>query len=217
MTAEPWTLAQSGQFCLALSAGRSVEDILEVYGADTSKARWLTSEEWFGIYEPTATSTALRAGSLGGWSFCIEFDNCIGFTPGIRRELSKETETFILSRTGHALTTLQYLADEELVESFEPGSDTSSVPSGHDFAGRVKRLTDSSDGVTACLEVLAEYTGHYLTTALLHGPLLSVTVQDPDREGLTRAEPNRPGETTTAGTATSLGRRLGTIGPGADA
>ncbi|WP_407699916.1 DUF6461 domain-containing protein [Streptomyces liliiviolaceus] len=212
MTAEPWTLAQSGQFCLTLSAGRSVEDVLEAYGADTARARWLTSEEWFGIYEPSATSTALRAGSLGNWSFCIEFENCIGFTPGIRRALSKETEAFILSRTGHALTTLHYMTDGELVESFEPGNDTPSAPSGRDFAGRVQRLTDSADGVTACLEVLAEYTGRYLTTSLLHGPLLSVTVPDPDRAGLMRADLSRTEGTTASGTSSGLGRRLGTIG-----
>ncbi|MFJ9591021.1 DUF6461 domain-containing protein [Streptomyces acidicola] len=211
MAEESWSLAQSGQFCLALSAGSTVEDVLEAYGADVSRAQWITSEEWFRIYEPTATSTALRAGSLGGWSFCIEFDNCIGFTPGIRRELSKETEAFILSRTGHALTTLHYMVDGEVVESFEPGNGTSCVPSSRDFTGRVERLADSSDGITACLEVLAEYTGHYLTTALLRGPLLSVAVLAPDREGLMRTDLSRPGGATPSGTSSSLGRRLGTI------
>ncbi|WP_416069872.1 DUF6461 domain-containing protein [Streptomyces sp. AK02-01A] len=216
MTEESWSLGQSGQFCLALSAGSTVEDVLEAYGADVSKARWITSEEWFKSYEPTATSTALRAGSLGGWSFCIEFDNCIGFTPGIRHKLSKETEVFVLSRTGQVLTTLYYMVDGKVVESFEPGNSTSYVPSSCDFTGRVKRLADSSDGITACLEVLAEYTGHYLTTALLHGPLLSVAVRAPDREGLMRTDLSRPGGAAPSGTSSSLGRRLGTIGQRSD-
>lgn len=210
MTEESWSLARSGQFCLSLSAESTVEEVLEAYGADASRARWATSEEWFSVYEPSATSTALRVGILGGWSFCIEFENCIGFMPGIRYRLSKETETFILSRTGHALTVLHYMADGEIVESFEPGNGTPYVQSSHDFASRVKRLTVSTDSITASLEVLAEYTGHHLTTALLHGPLLSVAIQNPDRANLMRTD-HRPGGATATESPNNLGRRLGTI------
>ncbi|WP_369015741.1 DUF6461 domain-containing protein [Streptomyces hintoniae] len=208
---ESWSLSRSEQFCLTLSAGKTPENILEAYGADASEARHLTYAEFFRAYEPTATSAALRVGSFGSWSFCIEFENCIGFMPGVQRKLSQSTEAFLLSRAGNAYAVVDYTVDGEIVESFEPGNGVIRVPSSHDFAGRVERLTESSDGITATLEILAEYTGHHVTTALLDGPLLSVVVPTPDRSTLMRNDVSRPESVDPSKTPRGLGRRLGSV------
>ncbi|MEU2730615.1 DUF6461 domain-containing protein [Streptomyces griseoviridis] len=209
---ESWSLSKSEQFCLTLSAGKTPENILEAYGADASEARYLTSAEFFRAYEPTATSAALRVGSFGSsWSFCIEFENCIGFMPGVQRKLSQGAESFLLSRAGNAYAVLDYTVDGEIVESFEPGNGVTRVPSSHDFAGRVERLSESSDGITATLEILAEYTGHHVTTTLLDGPLLSVVVPTPDRNTLMRYDVSRLERVDPSKTPRGLGRRLGSV------
>ncbi|WP_428935897.1 DUF6461 domain-containing protein [Streptomyces sp. ACT015] len=211
MAVESWSLSQSGQFCLTLSAGKTAENTLAAYGADASEARYLTSEEFFRTYKPTATSAALRVGSFRKWSFCIEFENCIGFMPGIQRKLSQDTEAFLLSRAGNAYTVLDYTVDGEVAESFEPGNGVTRVPSSHDFAGKAERLAESSDSITATLEILAEYTGLHVTTALLNGPLLSVVIPNPDRKTLMRNDSIRPERVDPSQTPRGLGRHLGSI------
>lgn len=210
---ESWNLGQAGQFCLTISAGRSTEEVIEMYGADRRSARRLSSVECFDEFKPTATNTILRAGSLGGWSFCIEFENPIGFLDGIIRDLSEGSETIILSRTGNSLTVFRYAVDGRLVESFEPGDPLSSWgQSRHEFSRKVHGRSATSNVVMACLDVIAEYLGYELTTEVLHGSLLSAVVDDPDRAALARPD-LRLHVTAPLGTRSTLGRRLGPLSP----
>ena len=206
---EYWNLGKSEHFCLTLSAGRSAEEIVEIYGADGRRAHWLSSDECFDSIEPTSTNTILRAGILGDWAFCIEFHNPIGFLNAVVRDLSTHTRTIVLSRTAKAFKEFDYVVNGQLVESFEPGDPSSTWgQSEHDFSRRVhERHPTPSQAITACLDVIAEHIGNELTTEILRGPLLSAVVDAPDQAALARPDP-RLQRTTPPGTPSTLGRRL---------
>ena len=206
---EDWNLGKSENFCLTLSAGRSAEEIVEIYSADGNRAHWLSSDECFDTIEPTSTNTILRAGILRNWAFCIEFNNPIGFLNAIVRGLSSHTISIVLFRTAKAFAQFVYVVDGQLVESFEPGNPISTWGrSEHDFSRRVhERHPTPSQAITACLDVIAEHIGIELTTEILRGPLLSAVVDAPDRAALSRADP-RLLRTTPPGTPSTLGRRL---------
>ncbi|MFF3257733.1 DUF6461 domain-containing protein [Streptomyces sp. NPDC002932] len=203
---ESWNLGKSQNFCLTLSAARSTEEVIELYGGDLGTARWLASED---CEIATGESTLLRAGPLGGWAFCVEFENPIGSLDGVVRKLSVNTETIILYHTAKALKVFQYVVNGQLVESFEPGYLSSSWGwSKHEFSRKVHELIpSSSNAVTACLHVISEHIGQPLTTDLLTGPLLSAVIDNPDRPTLARRAPGLR-MTTPPGTDSTLGRRL---------
>ncbi|MEW2121479.1 DUF6461 domain-containing protein [Streptomyces sp. NPDC005474] len=208
---ESWNLGQSGQFCLTLSAGRSPEEVLEIYGADRSRARWLSSADCFTEFEPTATNTVLRVGTLGDWSFCIEFENPIGFLNAVVRGLSVNSEMITISRTGNSLTIFRYIVNGRLVESFEPGNLSSSWgQSEHEFSREVHERSATANTVMASLHVIAEHVGHELTTEILHGPLLSVVIDNPERTVLAHPDP-RLQMTAAPETRSTLGRYLGPL------
>jgi hypothetical protein len=187
--------------------------VVEIYGADAGEARSLSSDECFDVIEVTPVNTILRAGTLGDWAFCVEFDNPIGFLNSIVRDLSRNTEAIVLLRTARAFKQFNYVVNGQLIESFEPGTpSTTWGRSEYDFSRRVHEINPApTQAITTCLDVIAEHIGHELTAEILRGPLLSAVVDAPDRAALARPDP-RLQRTTPPGTASTLGRRLS--GPG---
>lgn len=183
-----WRLENSDHFCLTLSLNKSPEEVMEIYGADASNARLMPAKE---VPRAPLLGTSLRSGRLGEWSFGIEFDNFIGSTYKIMRDLSARTESIVLFRTAKALKSFHYATDGKVVEQFEPGYQPSvRGQSSYQFAKQVHVLTSANvDPVSACLRVIARRTGHELTTEKLHGPLLTAIIDEPDRVALSRPDP----------------------------
>ncbi|MFI2422653.1 DUF6461 domain-containing protein [Streptomyces sp. NPDC018955] len=183
-----WRLADSQHFCLTLSRNRSPEEVIALYGADPGSARRVPSKS---TPDAPPRGTALRAGSLGEWSFCVEFENYIGCTDTVMRDLSTGTEALLLYQTAKALEVFCYAVDGRVVEKFEPGYPPSARGrSSHEFARRTETLISAGTTSTAaCLEVMARHTGHELTTDILHGPLLTAVVDEPDHAALSHPDP----------------------------
>lgn len=183
-----WRLQDSEHFCLALSLNRSPEEVIEIYGADAGRARWLLAKD-----TPLAPhlGSSLRTGELGKWSFCIEFENFIGSEDKIMRDLSAQTESIVIFRTAKALTAFHYAVNGQIVEWFEPGYLSSlRGQSSYEFAHKVHALTAANvDPVAACLQVIAGRIGHELTTEILHGPLLTAVIDEPDLAALRHPDP----------------------------
>lgn len=186
--ASSWTLDMSDNFCLTVSLRRSPEEVVGIYGADAKNALWVPLQE---APEAPRSGTSLRAGVLGEWAFCIEFENPIGSTAAIMRDLSAQTECLVLLTTAKGLTAFYNVVDGEVVEWFEPGNPSSTQdPSLHGYADEMHGLTEDGLGpVAASLRSIARCVGHELTTELLHGPLLSVVIDDFDREALEDPDP----------------------------
>ncbi|MGW4022144.1 DUF6461 domain-containing protein [Streptomyces sp. NPDC005009] len=203
-----WHLADSQHFCLTLSRNRSPEEVLALYGADAGSARQVPSES---VPDAPPRSTTLRAGPLGEWSFCVEFDYHIGCTPTVMRDLSAGTETLVLYRTAKALEMFRYVVDGRIVEQFEPGYPPSARGrSAHGFARRTETLIHAGTGqAAACLEVMAQHTGHELTTDTLRAPLLTAVVDEPDHTALHHPDPPLLYPDVPPGNPQPLGRRLG--------
>ncbi|MFI5571165.1 DUF6461 domain-containing protein [Streptomyces sp. NPDC051740] len=183
-----WRLSDSENFCLSLTLHKSPEEVMEIYGADLNSARLMHAKD---IPDAPPLGTVICAGQLGEWSFCIEFEDFIGSTSKVMRDLSHKTESIILFRTAKALKSFQYVTDGRIVEQFEPGFPSSvHGESSHAFAEQVHVLTAASTRpIAASLEVIARYTGHELTTEQLHGPLLTTVIDEPDRVALRYPDP----------------------------
>lgn len=203
-----WRLADSQHFCLTLSRNRSPEEVIALYGADAGSARRVPAKS-----APVAPprSTTLRAGSLGEWSFCVEFENYIGCTATIMRDLSAGTEALIVLRTAKALEMFRYVVDGRVVEQFEPGYPPSvHGRSAHEFARRTETLVSTgTTPMAACLEVMARHTGHELTTDILRGPLLTAVIDEPDHAALAHPDPPLLYPDVPPGRSRPLGRQLG--------
>ncbi|MFJ8754603.1 DUF6461 domain-containing protein [Streptomyces sp. NPDC102441] len=202
-------LDKSNNFCMTLSLGKSPEEVINIYGADAGEARWLTADAP-GAYVTNATTTVLRAGSLGDWTFCLEFEYLLGSNEGIMRELSTNAEAIVIFRTAKALTGFHYVANCELLESFEPGYPPSvSGRSSHEFSSKVHALTSTGlDPVAACLEVVTGHVGCDLTKETLRGPLLSVIMDKPDLVAFARRDPLLLRPAVPQKSRRRLGRRL---------
>ncbi|WP_432159967.1 DUF6461 domain-containing protein [Streptomyces sp. NRRL F-5630] len=183
-----WRLGDSEQFCLTLSLNRSPAEIIRIYGADEGAARQLLSQD---TPDAPPLGTVLRSGSLGEWGFCIEFEDPIGFTNGVMRDLSIDTESIILFRTAKALTVFHCVVNGRVIEWFAPGYPPSvRGHSSHQFSQRIHALTSAGmDSIAACLDVIARCVGQEITTEILRGSLLSVIVDEPDRDALERPDP----------------------------
>ncbi|MFD7688100.1 DUF6461 domain-containing protein [Streptomyces sp. NPDC059781] len=208
-----WRLSDSQHFCLTLSRNRSPEEVLALYGADAGSARRVRVES---MPDAPPRRTTLRAGSLGEWSFCVEFDYHIGCTATVMRDLSAGTETLVLYRTAKALEVFRYVVDGRVVEQFEPGYPPSARGrSAHEFARRTETLISAGTTRRAVgLEVMARHTGHELTTDILHGPLLTAVVDEPDHAALNHPDPPLLYPDEPPGSPRPLGRQLGHLLPG---
>ncbi|MEW1605229.1 DUF6461 domain-containing protein [Streptomyces sp. NPDC093808] len=184
-----WRLEDSDQFCMTLSLDRSPEEIIRIYGGDETAARILSARE---APETPPAGTTLRIGSLGDWRFCIEFENPVGFTEKIIRDLSRGTEAIVLFRTVKALKVFHYVINGRIIEWFEPGYPPSSQGcSPHEFSRKVHTLTDAGmKPIAACLEVITGHTGQEISEEKILGPLLSVVIHELDRDSL--GHPNPP-------------------------
>ncbi|MFF8443199.1 DUF6461 domain-containing protein [Streptomyces californicus] len=186
--AGPWPLRYSEQFCLTVSLDKSPEEVMAIYGADPGQARLLPMAD--APYVPPPDTT-LHVGHVGEWTFGIDFDEHIGSTKQVMRDLSEQGESMILFRTAKALTVFHYAVNGRIAEWFEPGYPPSSRGvSPHQFSQRVHELTSVGiHPVSACLQVIARRTGRELTTEDAHGPLHTVVIEKPDRAALEHPEP----------------------------
>ncbi|MCX2926113.1 DUF6461 domain-containing protein [Streptomyces sp. NEAU-W12] len=203
----PWRWENAEQFCLSISLDRTPEEIIDIYGADVEKARQLPLNT---APSAPARGVALRAGSLGRWAFCIEFDNPIGCTERIMRDLSEHTESITLLRTAKALKTFHYAANGKVHEWFEPGYPPSvRGRSRYNFARKVHALTSAgADTISACSQVISLHIGQEITTETLEGPLLSAVVAEIDRAGLDHPDPPLRYPSSSLRSSGHLGRRL---------
>lgn len=205
--ASSWTLDMSQHFCLTVTFRRSAEEVVRIYGADADRFSWVPSRE---APEAPRSGTSLRAGVLGEWAFCIEFENFIGSTHAIMRDLSAQTECLVLLTTEKGLTMFSSVVDGEVVERFEPGYPPSTQGrSPHGYADEIHGLVaDGLGPVAASLRSIALRVGHSLTTEILHGPLLSVVIDDFDRQALDHPDPPLLFPAPPPGGSGPLGRRL---------
>ncbi|MFF6931403.1 DUF6461 domain-containing protein [Streptomyces californicus] len=174
-----WSLSDSIQFCLTISLNKSPEEVMRAYGADAGRAQLLTAER---LPEIPLQGTLLRVGSLGRWSFGIDYDYHIGSKGAVMRDLSAGGESLILYQTAKALKCFDYVVDGKIVEHFEPGEPrTARGQSVHQFSQQVEELVSAGFGaIDASLRAAVRRTGHELTADHLRGPLLSVVIEDPD-------------------------------------
>lgn len=210
-TTTTWDIEGYGDFCLALSRNQTPEQVLTAYGAEPGEARLMSATQCETEMEVTETNAILRAGKVGMWSFCIEVANPIGFSDLILRRLCDHSEAFSLSRSGHAMTIFKYARDGQLIEWFEPRNPQSIYGgSKQAFFDQIQRISPGSSASMASLKVMSGHIGAELTPEILHGPLPTVNVRNPDRALLTRPVPEFqiPART---GTRSGLGRHLGTI------
>ncbi len=205
--ANSWTLDMSQHFCLTVTFRRSAEEVAGIYGGDADRFIRVPSRE---APEAPRSGTSLRAGVLGEWAFCIEFENFIGSTHAIMRDLSAQTECLVLLTTEKGLTMFSSVVDGEVVERFEPGYPPSTQGrSPHGYADEIHGLVEDGLGpVAASLRSIALRVGHSLTTEILHGPLLSVVIDDFDRKALDHPDPPLLFPAPPPGGSGPLGRRL---------
>lgn len=205
--ASSWTLDMSQHFCLTVTFRRRAEEVVGIYGADAGRFSRVPSRE---APEAPRSGTLLRAGVLNEWAFCIEFENFIGSTYAIMRDLSAQTECLVLLTTEKGLTLFSSVVDGEVVERFEPGYPPSTQGrSPHGYADEIHGLVaDGLGPVAASLRSIARRVGRSLTTEILHGPLLSVVIDDFDRQVLNHPDPPLLFPAPPPGGSGPLGRRL---------
>lgn len=203
-----WHLENSEHFCLSFSLNRDPEEVIDIYGASPREARLLPLEE--APSAPLPEGAALRVGKLGDWAFCLEFENPLGYTDKIIRDLSQGTETIIFYRTAKALKVFLYAANGEVVEWFEPGYPPSSQGrSPYAFTRKVQSLISAGKSpISACLDVVNQHIGQELTMEMLRGPLLSIVIGEPNRDELESPDPPLPYPNPPQGVTSRLGRRL---------
>ncbi|MBE9499809.1 hypothetical protein IHE61_21540 [Streptomyces sp. GKU 257-1] len=192
---ENWNLARSEQFCITFSRNRTQEEVLEVYGA--SKGAWqaltvFEADEAVGlpVLNPFDNPALVRVGTLGNWTFGIEFDNPIGHLDGILAPLSKKTETILFFCNVRGLTDFRYIVDGRVNEFFEPGARSGNGGSSeYDFFGKFLELATTSSETEAVLTLIANHIGHRLTRETPTGPLLTAVVPVHDWHALRTPNP----------------------------
>lgn len=172
--------------CATFTRGLAPEEVFARYGADPEQARLLGCEAASDL--PSGESgdgmvSLLRAGSIGGWAFCVEEDGGIGFGEEALAELSRGTETYSVATT-EGIDVFQYWRDGECVEYFEPGMEHSrSEPLGpwwDRVEGALAAHKGEGAGMAPVVALVLDHLGITLGDAALAGPWPSLTLADDD-------------------------------------
>ncbi|MFE2889345.1 DUF6461 domain-containing protein [Streptomyces sp. NPDC059272] len=175
-----WDWIRSGGYvsmCLTFTRGVTPEDLLRRYGADPLDANSITFAQAYELIQPGPDSSILRVGSLGEWTFCCESLGVQGVMPAVLAALSRDTETVAFNHGADARHTLDHWVDGQPREHFEPGTKASLQAAGvHPFWDAAERHhADNPEGPAElnALEAVSDRIGGYLTTDIVHGPLLT--------------------------------------------
>lgn len=200
--------------CLTFTKRLASYEVLHRYGADPGTARVLTPGETSGLRELALRGgTVLRAGTVGGWSFCYEDVGGAGSRPGPLGALSNGTETLSLLRGGDGMNRMAYWRDGQCLEDFEPGA-ADRLPRGErhfwDLVHSAGQTAPHRPGLLLALRAITCHTGVSLGTDTVEGPLLTAYLADEDRtpDPAPRHRPAAPGNGTSG-----LGRLLGAVQP----
>ncbi|MGJ5893391.1 hypothetical protein DF268_29130 [Streptomyces sp. V2] len=107
--------------CVTFTRGLSPEEVFARYGADPGRARLLDWDTASDLLTGEDGVSLLRAGTLGGWTFCVEEDGVTGSLAEPLTELSRGTETYSILTTD-GIDVFQHWRDGVCVENFEPGT-----------------------------------------------------------------------------------------------
>ncbi|MFE7410480.1 DUF6461 domain-containing protein [Streptomyces laurentii] len=170
-------------WCVTFTYGIGPEDVLARYGADPRDARLLAERDagpLYGSHHPDGS--VLRAGALGGWSFCFEDCGIMGVLPGPLTALSWRTETLALHRSAKGMSRFAHWRDGFPSEGFEPGFPGTRGEPPHPWWDAVQARRDATGeefpGLVPVLEAIADHTGAVLDADTLAGPLLTLRLAD---------------------------------------
>ncbi|MFM9608224.1 DUF6461 domain-containing protein [Streptomyces niveiscabiei] len=110
----------AGWMCVTFTRGLSPDEVFARYGADPGRARLLDWDTALDLLTGEDGVSLLRAGTLGGWTFCVEEDGVTGSLTEPLTELSRGTETYSILTTD-GIDVFQHWRDGICVENFEPG------------------------------------------------------------------------------------------------
>ncbi|RSO43158.1 hypothetical protein DMH15_10695 [Streptomyces sp. WAC 06725] len=213
-TPDPWGWAQDPNavmWCLTFTHGITPHDVLSRYGADHRAAQLLNRQQAAALNEDSPPDgSVLRSGSLGEWSFCFEDYGVVGAMPGPLSALSRGTETFSVLLGGDGMNGFAHWRDSECTEQFEPGFSHTKPNPPHPWwdivQGRLDASGEEYPGLVPVLEAITHHTGAVLDTRILHGPLLTLWLDDTSRtpDPTPRPHPHRAA-------IQQLGRPLGSF------
>lgn len=178
-TEAPWTwLDRYLDFTLTFTCGLAAEELLERYGADPETAQLLPYEEAQAAMNPPPDVAILRVGRVGEWAFGIEDIGLRGAAPATLIQLSMETETVSIRRSGNAMTVLQHWVDGRPQEQFEPGEAATLRAAGShplwDAAERYRAEDPDMQAMIAVMYAVEDHIGSRLDQETGDGPLVSV-------------------------------------------
>lgn len=201
-TSRPWAWAadpRTVMWCVTFTRDITHEETLSRYGADARTSELLTRQQAARLAGgDLAGGSVLRAGRIGGWSFCFEEYGVAGCMSGPLSALSRGTETFSILRGGDGMNGFAYWRDGQCAEFFEPGAAGTEPRGPHPWwdavQGRLDASSEEYPGLVPVLEVTARYTRAVLDTATLDGPLPTLRLNDEDRSPAPRshAQASRP-------------------------
>ncbi len=192
MSSDPGVWSWTGDFgrlgfTVTFSLGRTPEDVLSLYGADSRRVERLSRDGAWIRYPPNIGGAQLRAGTLGRWGFCFEEAGFEGFKARTLSALSADTET-ISFFTSPETSSFIYLKDSEGIEAFEPGRpETLRGGQPCKFWAETQKIMDRGNQATpisathAVLQVITKHIRGPLDRATLEGPLLTAFLSDADR------------------------------------
>jgi hypothetical protein len=174
-------------FTVTFSLGRSADEVLRLYGADSSQAEHLTRDGAWIMFPPNNGGAQLRAGTLGRWGFCYEEAGFEGFKARTLSALSADTETISFFHSA-GKSSFIYLKDSEGIEAFEPGlPETLRGDQPCRFYNDVHRIMEREHQAGpilpahAVLQAITKHIREPLDRATLEGPLLTAFLPDADR------------------------------------
>ncbi len=168
--------------CFNLVRGRTPDDVLRLYEADSSQARTMTREQADEEFDsPPDIGSVLRVGLAGSWSFCLEIAwEPEGFDTGLLKRLSAGTDAIHYFRNPKGGVFVKHLRDGEILEHFDlglpepiPGKDAP-LSLAEDFRRRASTRPYGDDGFDEIWAVLSDLTGVPLDDDLINGPLTTV-------------------------------------------
>jgi Family of unknown function (DUF6461) len=115
--------------CLIFVRGGRPEQVIEAFGADLGSARMLSAAQLnkgllFPVFDREANIVRpwLRVGRTGEWAFGIDQTgpDVPGFYRDVGLRLSAGSEAVVVLWTAKPTTDVEYMADGELVTSFDP-------------------------------------------------------------------------------------------------
>ncbi len=195
-------------YCLTLTRKKSIDQVLNAYGAADHEVSQLTHRQAAALLHP-CSNIALRVGLVGDCAFCFEEGDVLGIGREIQQSLSAGSETFTLCNTPEkGMVTVSQMRDGQSVGGFEVGMELP-LSQQSSWSREADRLL-AAGGMTkvqVALEIASDWAGApFPWESTMGGELATVFLP------VTHHQPPGLPMTATRPAWTSLGQELSSMG-----